>query len=382
MMGVVIDIDDRKRAEQALGESERRSRQLAESLPQLVWTCLPEGSCDYLSPQWVEYTGIAEAPQLGAGWLDQIHPADRERTTAAWTEAVRTGSPFDVEFRVRRSDGVHRWFKTRATPLRDAEGRVVRWFGTCTDVDDRIRAESSLRLRTEELARSNSELEQFAYVASHDLQEPLRVVASYVQLLERRYKDKLDADAAEFIGFTVTASRRMQRLINDLLDFSRVATRGRDMAAVDSESALAQSLVNLQGAIEESAALITHDPLPTVLADEAQLVQLWQNLLGNAIKFRGEGAAPIVHVSARTTRSGWTFSVRDNGIGIAAEYHERIFAIFQRLHGHDEYPGTGIGLAVCKKIVERHRGRIWVESEPGQGSTFFFELRGVQEAVA
>ena len=238
---------------------------------------------------------------------------------------------------------------------------------------ERKHAEEALKEKTEELARSNRDLEQFAYVASHDLQEPLRMVTSYVQLLAKRYKGKLDSDADEFIGFAKDGTLRMWKLINDLLTYSLVGTRGKELKPTDCKTILDQSLNNLKVAIEENGAVVTHDPLPTVMVDNPQWVQLFQNLIGNAIKFRGN-EPPRVHVSASRNGNGWIFSVRDNGIGIAAEYAERIFIIFQRLHSRQEYAGTGIGLAICQKIVERHGGRIWVESEVGKGATFYFTL--------
>lgn len=234
-------------------------------------------------------------------------------------------------------------------------------------------AEAELRKLNDELVRSNSDLQQFAYVASHDLQEPLRMVASYTQLLARRYKGKLDADADEFIGYAVDGANRMQRLIQDLLAYSRVSTRGQAFEPVPVGAIVAQALDNLRGAVEESRAVVTRDPLPTVMADETQLLQLFQNLLSNAIKFRG-GQPPRVHVSAARHDTEWQFSVRDNGIGIDPQYADRIFVVFRRLHNITEYPGTGIGLAICKKIVERHGGRIWVESQPGKGATFYFTV--------
>jgi PAS domain S-box-containing protein len=233
------------------------------------------------------------------------------------------------------------------------------------DVTDRVRGEEELAARTEELERSNAELEQFAYVASHDLQEPLRMVASYTQLLARRYRGKLDEDAEEFIGYAVDGVTRMQALINDLLAYSRVGTRGGAFEPVDTGAVLDRVLASLGPAMEDAGATVTHDP--------GQLGQLLQNLVGNAVKFRGE-APPRVHVSAERGEGEWTFSVADNGIGIDPEYAERIFVIFQRLHTRGEYPGTGIGLAICKKIVERHGGRIWFEPAPGGGTVFRFTL--------
>jgi light-regulated signal transduction histidine kinase (bacteriophytochrome) len=223
-------------------------------------------------------------------------------------------------------------------------------------------------------------LEQFAYVASHDLQEPLRMVSSYTQLLARRYKGKLDADADEFIAFAVDGALRMKRLLNDLLAYSRVSTRGHPLRSISSEAVLDQTLANLQVAITESQATITHDPLPIVLADQTQLLQLFQNLIANALKFRAE-QPPEVHISAEARGREWLFSIRDNGIGIDPQFADRIFVIFQRLHNQADYPGTGIGLAICKRIVERHAGRIWVESQPGQGATFYFTLPAVEAKV-
>ncbi|MDD5435845.1 MAG: ATP-binding protein [Nitrospira sp.] len=231
----------------------------------------------------------------------------------------------------------------------------------------------TVQLYAEELKRSNAELEQFAYVASHDLQEPLRMVASFTQLLAKRYKDKLDADAHEFISFAVDGANRMQRLINDLLSYSRIETRGKPFGETDFEEILGHARINLQIAIERSSTLITNDSLPVVSADTTQMLRLIQNLIDNAIKFSGD-KPPSIHISAEKRDNEYLFSVKDNGIGIDPQFKERIFVIFQRLHSKEEYPGTGIGLAICKRIVERHKGRIWIESEPGNGSVFYFTL--------
>jgi light-regulated signal transduction histidine kinase (bacteriophytochrome) len=242
------------------------------------------------------------------------------------------------------------------------------------EIAERRQAEAALEHYAAELERSNRELEQFAHVASHDLQEPLRTVTSYVQLLEMYYQEQLDAEAYDYIAFIVNGAARMRELIKGLLDYSRVGTDSVSFQTTDCQAVLERVLANLQTSIEESGATVTHDALPSVTADATQLARVFQNLISNALKFRGTHSLEI-HIGAqKQDSSGWLFSVRDNGIGIEPQYIERIFLIFQRLHNRDEYPGTGIGLAVCKRIVERHGGRIWVESEPGQGSTFYFTL--------
>ena len=241
------------------------------------------------------------------------------------------------------------------------------------EISNRQRAESALLKSNQELARSNAELEQFAYVASHDLQAPLATIASYAQLLEKRYKDQLDSKASKFIGNIVQGCTRMQTLIDDLLEYSRVGRSQKPFQLTDCNHAVEQALANLQGAIRETQAVVTYSELPALRGDISQLVQLFQNLVGNSIKYRHD-APPMVHITACKQEKDWLFSVSDNGIGIATQHQARIFQIFQRLHTQKEYSGTGIGLAICQKIVERHGGYIWVESQPGQGSTFYFTL--------
>jgi PAS domain S-box-containing protein len=304
---------------------------------------------------------ILSSPEMLRGFAEQLAALDEGHATFRTEMALQTV----------KGNLIHVLLTMTLPP---PEARQLPVLVTLMNITERHQAEAVLARRTAELERSNRELEQFAYVASHDLQEPLRMVASYTQLLEHRYRDQLDADAREFIAFAVDGANRMQCLINDLLSYSRVQTRGRPMTAVDSHKPLGRAVANLRMAIEETAALVTNDELPMVMADETQLAQLFQNLIGNGIKFRGSGTAPRIHISAVRRESDWVFSVRDNGIGIAPEFHQRIFVLFQRLHTRDDYPGTGIGLAICKRIVERHGGRIWVDSKPGQGSTFFFSL--------
>lgn len=236
--------------------------------------------------------------------------------------------------------------------------------------------EEVLAREAAELARSNAELEQFVYVASHDLKEPLRMIISYLQLLERRYKGKLDADADEFIGFAVEGAARMQNLVNDLLAYSRISRARLEMQRIDCEAAFQRAVTNLSAAIEECNATVTHDRLPAVMGNLSQMAQVFQNLIGNAIKFRSE-TSPLIHVSADQGEGEWIFSVRDNGIGIDEQFSERIFKMFERLHSQAEYPGTGIGLTICKQVVERHGGRIWVKSQPAKGSIFFFSIPNI-----
>ena len=301
-------------------------------------------------------------------------------------EIIRMRKPMvDREEKETWPDGSVSWVSTTKQCLRGKNGEVIGTFGLSRDITPRKNAEEALAKKAEELARSNRELEQFAYVASHDLQEPLRMIASYTQLLDRRYSDRLDKDAREFIGYAVEGATRMQVLINDLLAYSRLGTRGKPFAPTDCNEVLARALDNLKFAIQDAKATVTAGNLPTVMGDGTQLTPLLQNLISNAVKFRGT-APPDVHIDAELKpapadvqepagpQSEWVFSVRDNGIGIEPQYFERIFVIFQRLHTREQYPGTGIGLAICKKIIERHGGRIWVESVLGQGATFFFSI--------
>jgi signal transduction histidine kinase len=296
--------------------------------------------------------------------------------------AIGLAQHFDALDRVSKGDLAARISGVSEVELLESLKNVTNHMidSVSREITERQRAEKELKETLGELARSNAELEQFAYVASHDLQEPLRMVSSYVQLLARRYEGKLDTDADEFIGFAVDGAKRMQGLINDLLTYSRVGTKGKPFETTDCNRVLSESLLNLSAATEESGAVITNDNLPTVMADRTQMVQLIQNLVANAIKFRNKDH-PCIHVSSEQKNGTWVFSVSDNGIGIDSEYYDRIFAIFQRLHGKTEYPGTGIGLSVCKRIVERHGGQIWVDSEFGKGSRFYFTMPATESSL-
>jgi PAS domain S-box-containing protein len=365
-------------AEGERNESEARYRGLLEAAPDAIVVVNQAGEIVLLNLQAENQFGYRRDELVGQqvkniipeGFAERLLADDLRSAEDALAQQIGTG----IELIGRRKDGSAFPIEIMLSPLESAEGILVT--AAIRDISVRKAAELRLLEAVEELNRSNEELGQFAYIASHDLQEPLRMVASYTQLLSRRYKGQLDTDADEFIAFAVDGASRMQRLIEDLLAYSRVGTKGQDLLETSSEEALQQALLNLRGAIEESGALVTHDPLPVVLADETQLIQLFQNLVGNAIKYQTPGV-PRIHVSAaRDGGKKWIFSVRDNGLGIDPQYFDKIFGVFQRLHQRDEFAGTGIGLAICKKIVERHGGSISVESQPGQGSTFRFALAG------
>lgn len=552
----IQDITELRKAEQSLRESEARFRILAESMPNFVWTCLPEGGCDYLSRQWVEYTGIPEAEQLGSGWLNQVHPDDRERLMAEWQKVVETGEAFDVEFRIRRHDGHWRWFKTRATPARDDNGRITKWYGSNTDIEDLKQGERALREsearfkllsdtaslllkssdpqgivndlcrrvmehiqchvffnfmvdegagklhlnafagipqeeakkiewldygvgvcgcvaqsgesivaenifgncdvrtdlvksygvqayaciplmaqgslvgtlsfgtktrsrfaeedlalmktvtdevavamerirlldelrqsrdelelriaeRTVELEKRNQELQDFAFVASHDLQEPLRKIRTFGEMLGKKFMPSLGAEGRDYIQRMQRAAMRMQSLLESLLSYSRVTTKAQPFTATDLRKSVQGALANLEILIREKHAVVQVDSLPTVEADRSQMIQLFQNLVGNALKFQEGDEGPRVRIftGKSTNPSMHEIYIEDNGIGFDQRYVDKIFLPFQRLHGRSaSYEGVGMGLAICKKIVERHGGEIQAKSEPGKGSTFIVTL--------
>ncbi|MBV8818639.1 MAG: PAS domain-containing protein [Acidobacteriaceae bacterium] len=370
----VREKEERRRTEMRLRESERRYRILVGAVPQLIWTCTPDGQCDFLNPQWVEFTGRPEDEQLGLRWLEQVHPDDRERANRIWFESVKAGRTFDTEYRLRKANGAYRWMKARAVAVKDAHSRVEKWFGSSTDIQDQKEAEEELRRRTEALARSNSDLQQFAYVASHDLQEPLRSVISYTQLLQRRYQGRLDADADEFIGYAVEGANRMQKLIHDLLEYSRATADRTDVKEdVPVAKALNMAIGRMSTTLDGAGARVEFGELPVVRARLPRMAQVFENLLSNAVKYQRPGVPPLVNVSASRDGTDWVIAVKDNGIGFEPDFADRIFGIFQRLHGR-HVPGTGMGLALCKRIVESNGGRIWAESASGEGATFFFTV--------
>ena len=306
----------------------------------------------------------------------------------AVSQAIEEGKSFDLDLQLITAKQNRIWVRAIGHAYR-VNSEIVKIGGVFQDINERKQAEEELILaykelafqneekekHTAELINTNKELEQFAYIASHDLQEPLRMVASYTQLLERRYKDKLDQDANDFIQYAVDGANRMQKLINDLLDYSRTTSRGRDFTKVDISQVLGQAISNLQRLIIENNALITNEDLPELIADESQIMRVFQNLIENAMKFKIKSELPKIHISCKKRNRFYEFAVSDNGIGIDMQFHDRVFTIFQRLHSKEEYPGTGIGLSICKRIIERHGGKIWFESKENEGTTFYFTLK-------
>ncbi|HLK20342.1 MAG TPA: ATP-binding protein [Bryobacteraceae bacterium] len=373
LAGIQSRDDDLKKAllerELALMEVERERERfhfMAESMPQKIFTARPNGSIDYFNQQWALFTGLSLDQIAALGWTQFIHPDDREESARGWQDAISSGEPFHCEHRFRRADGVYRWHLTRALAMRDATAGISLWIASSTEIHQQKEKEDELR-------RANDDLQQFAYSASHDLQEPIRNVAVYSDLVAKKYHNVLDADGQQFLGFLQEGGRRLATLINDLLAYTRAGMAQVVEAPVSATSVFEHTLASLAEAIRESDAVVTSDVLPEVFMGESHLQQVFQNLIGNALKYRSEDA-PRIHVSAGKRGAAWLFSVRDNGIGIDPRYKEKIFGVFKRLHHDHKYGGTGIGLAICQRVVERYGGRIWVESEPGQGATFFFTV--------
>jgi PAS domain S-box-containing protein len=371
---IIRDITARKAAEAALRDSEARFHGAFDNAPIGKALVAPDGRWLQVNHALCEIVGYAEPELLATSFQAITHPDDLEADLGyvrrMLADEIRV---YQMEKRYFHKQGHVVWILLSVSLVRDAQGQPLYFISQIQDITQRKRMEEELRQTAADLERSNTELAQFAYVASHDLQEPLRAVAGCVQLLQENYQNKLDASAHELIAHAVDGATRMQTLINDLLAYARVDTQDKPLQETDCAVILKGVLANLSVAIQDSGAVVTYDPLPTLLADPTQLAQVFQNLLSNALKFRGE-RPPAIHIGVEHREGEWVFAVRDNGIGIEPRYFERIFGIFQRLHTRRTYPGTGIGLAICKKIVERHGGRMWVASTPGQGATFFFTL--------
>jgi PAS domain S-box-containing protein len=361
--------------EAALRQSETRYRRLHETMRDAFVQMDMSGRIVDCNPAYQEMTGYGEDQLRGIREADLIpskwHPLE---TDIVRSQVISRGRSEVYEKEYIHADGRVFPVELRTFLIRDDAQQPMGMWSIVRNITQRKKMEQERENAMIALTQSNEDLKQFAYVASHDLQEPLRMVASYTQLLAERYGDQLDAKAHKFINYAVDGASRMQALILDLLAFSRVETRGQVFKSVDAQNALGAAIVNLRAVIDETGSLVTTDDLPRIRADESQLTMVFQNLINNGIKFQDKQHLPHIHISAHSQNGGWCFSVRDNGIGIEARYKDKVFLVFQRLHTRNEYPGTGIGLALCKRIIDRHSGRIWFDSTPGQGTTFFFTI--------
>ena len=362
---------ERNKVREDLRLSNRYNRSLIEASVDPLLTIDPNGKITDVNNSTEIITGFNRNELIGTDFSDYFTEPPKARS--GYQKVFQKGIIQNYELEIKHRDGHITPVRYNASVYKDDTNNVIGVFASARDISEIKVAENNLKLKLEELSRSNEELEQFAYISSHDLQEPLRMIASYLQLLERKYKGKLDAKADKYIHFSVDGATRMQNLIDDILDFSRVTTRAKKLKLTDLEPIYKEVLSNLEVSIDENKAIISHDPLPVVMADKTQISQVFQNLINNAIKFRSKDQ-PKINISVKKEDNQWIFAVQDNGIGINPKHSDRIFEVFKRLHKKREYSGTGIGLAICKKIIERHGGHIWVESELGKGSIFYFTL--------
>jgi PAS domain S-box-containing protein len=349
----------------ALKNSERQFRALAESIPQIVWILDRSGRLEYCNTVGTEYFGktVEELAECGN---DVVHPADRSRAEEARQQFVHSGQPLQAEWRLVGRDGKARWFLVRALPIRDSNGQITQWFGTSTDVDAQKHVENELR-------RANADLEHFAYAASHDFQEPLRMVTAFAQMLQKELGQDLPETSAMALNYVLEGTDRLSALLRNLQTYM-VAGRSPEWPKeeIDCNEVLKEAMANLRLPIKQSGAVIRAQQLPRIICPRIHLLELFQNLVNNAIKYRSD-EPPQIQICVNACNGDWVFSVRDNGIGIAPQHQQNIFDVFKRLHGNN-IPGTGMGLAICRRLVEQHGGRIWVESEPNRGSVFHFSL--------
>jgi two-component system, chemotaxis family, sensor kinase Cph1 len=368
LVGLVRYIQD---TQEALQESEIRYRSLAELIPFGGWIADRRGNMIHVSESFLKTFGMTMEECHGLGWMRLLDESERSQVLADWRECMRNGYFWDYEYRLRAADGEQRIILSRGVPVKGVGGKARTWVGIHLDITERERSAEQRIDQARNIARFNAELEQFAYVSAHDLQEPLRMIASYLQLLSRRYKGKLDGDADAFIGYAVEGAERLQYLLRDLLELQQVGKRNKPKNITSLATIIDRACAGISAKIAQVDAQITCSDLPSIRCEEQAFVQLFIHLLDNGLKYRKEGIRPKIDISAEMVKSGMCeIRVRDNGIGIEPEFREKIFDVFQRLHPRSMYPGTGIGLAICKKIVEVHGGYIRVESTPGDGSTF------------
>jgi len=381
----IRDITGRKQAEAKLRESEESFRTMANSIPQLASIARADGFIYWYNQRWYDYTGTTPKEMEGWGWQSVHDPQVLPRVMEQWTAAIAAGQPFEMEFPLRGADGIFRLFLTRSLPLKDTEGRVVQWFGTNTNVDElkraqdevhRLNAELEQRVteRTGQLEAANKELEAFSYSVSHDLRAPLRAVNGYVSMIKEDYADRLDAEGNRLLNVVASEAKRMGRLIDDLLAFSRLGRQKMGTTLIEMTSLVRGEFENLTRAAPESALRFALQSLPPVHGEPAMLRQVFANLLGNAIKFSRKHANPVIEVGSRNGDGEIIYYVKDNGVGFNEKYGHKLFGVFQRLHSEEEFEGTGVGLALVQRVIHRHGGKVWAESKPDEGATFFFTL--------
>lgn len=382
---LIGEIVSRKRAENALQESESAFRTLADAVPQMVWATRPDGWNTYFNQNWVDYTGLSLEESHGDGWSKPFHPDDRVRAQEAWRKATAGESKYSLEARLRRKDGVYRWWLVRGEPLRDQSGTIVKWFGTCTDIHDLKVAEAELRAsrdnleqrvdeRTSELQSANRELEAFSYSISHDLRSPLRAIDGYSRMLVEEHNASLNDEGKRLLGVVRSETLRMATLIDELLAFSRVDRQRMQPCQIDMRALAMNALNEVQRANPKRKVRVNIPLLPTVRGEPAMLRQVWVNLLSNAMKFTRHREQAQIDIGVAQPNGEQIFYVRDNGAGFDMAHAGKLFGVFQRLHGEEEFEGNGVGLAFVKRIVQRHNGRVWAEGSPGEGATFFFSI--------
>ncbi|GAA4458354.1 hypothetical protein GCM10023189_30460 [Nibrella saemangeumensis] len=407
-IGTALDITAQKEAEELAGQKNSELLDLLKEftfvtdfMPQMVWATQPDGYHDFYNKRWYDFTGLTYEETKDKGWSLVLHPDDSERAWQVWKHSLDTGALYQIEYRMRRYDGEYRWFLARAMPLRDEAGNILKWFGTCTDIHDQ-KAESQkleqlvqertrhLQQVNNELKRSNEYLQQFAYISSHDLKEPLRKITTLSDLLANQHSQGLGEQGLDLLRRLRISTSRMNHLVQDLLTYSQATNAQTTFQPVDLNVLIQGVLTDLDVMIHETKAQVKIGSLPQLPGDPMQLAQLWQNLLVNALKFRRADVTPVIRVTCQRLPAGvypadlafplvnlpatppiwWEISVQDNGIGFPIQYKERIFQVFQQLHSRGQYDGTGVGLAICRRVAENHNGAIGVDTEPGAGTTF------------
>lgn len=371
-IGLFTDITEHKIIRDKLIENEEHYRTIVEFSNDMIWILDTDGKFTFINKRSEKIGGYSLEELKGKSFCPLIVKEDTQRVIDTFHRVLNGQyQEYDVTFINKYNKKV--MLSVNTAPIY-SKGKIVGTVSFGRDITQQKRIEQKAMKITEELIHSSNELEQFAYIASHDLQEPLRSISSFTELLAHRYKDRLDPEADEFINYIINGTKRMQQMINDLLTLSRINTKGKEFVSTNIKDVINKVLENLHSLIDRNQAVITIDNMPIASVDEIQFIQLFQNLIDNAIKFRKKDTVPQIHISARKEENEWIFSVKDNGIGIDPNSFRKLFIIFQRLHSREEYPGTGIGLAICKKIIGRHDGRIWIESRPGEGSTFYFSI--------